>query len=245
MQHEATARPQLSQRGNPAELAEWMDGPCSYEDFRACLVDLAQVNCITAGYRPTLRWLDQVVRAHGSQRPLHIVDVGCGGGDTLARIAAWAKKRGVAVKLTGIDLNPYAVRAAQELTPSDIEVQWVAGDAYAFVPSAPIDIVLNSLVMHHLTEPEILRFLAWMESIARLGWFINDLERTRLNFHGFQLLARLYGWHRFVQHDGPVSFRRSFVKSDWRRLCVEAGITLSQVSIVSRFPGRLCVGRIK
>ena len=42
-----------------AHLSEWMDEPCRYEDFRACLVSLRQSNRLTFNYRPTMQWLDQ------------------------------------------------------------------------------------------------------------------------------------------------------------------------------------------
>ena len=234
----------FTDRTAPEDLLEWMDEPCSYEDFRECLVDLAQVNRLTLSYRPTLRFLDHLIKVQPSSKPLHIVDVGCGGGDMLRHIAAWASHRRVSVMLTGIDLNPYAARAARELSPKDGTIEWVTGDAFSYEPPDGIDVVLSSLFTHHLPEPEIVHFLAWMESIARRGWFINDLCRERTPFRLFTVLAKVMRWHRFVQHDGPVSFRRSFREDDWQRMIVAAGIDLATVQIERCFPGRLCVGRL-
>jgi SAM-dependent methyltransferase len=241
----ASPRLDFSHRANPALLPEWMDEPCTYEDFRGCLVDLAQVNRLTLAYRPTLQFLDRVIEAGRPEQPLHIVDVGCGGGDMLRAVERWAAQRAVPVRLTGIDLNPFATRAALEFTPADAAIQWVTGDAFSYAPPQSIDIVLNSLFAHHLEEPEIVRFVSWMESAARRGWLINDLCREPLPFHLFGALARLARWHRFVQHDGPVSFRRSFREQDWRRMLQAARIGLDSVRIARWFPARLCVERIK
>jgi len=233
----------LTHRAQPNELPEWMDEPCSYEDFRACLVDLAKVNRITLAHRPTLQWLGRLIAAPGRSKPLHIVDVGCGGGDMLRAIARWAKRRGIQVSLTGIDLNPYAARAAQEMSSEGI--QWITGDAYSYVPPEGIDVILSSLFTHHLSDPDVERFIAWMENTARCGWFINDLHRMRIYIHIFQVLSKTAGWHRFVQHDGPISIRRSFRTEDWQALCKAAGVALDTLQISKRIPGRLCVGRIK
>ena len=113
----SSAEIDFSRRVFPRELPELMDGDCSYEDFRGCLRSLEQVNRWLLGYRPTLAWLQRLPGE--THQPLHIVDVGSGGGDLLRQIARWARRRGIAVQLTGIDLNPYATRAAAESTPKE------------------------------------------------------------------------------------------------------------------------------
>jgi len=163
----------------------------------------------------------------------------------LRAVATWAKRKGVPVLLTGIDLNPFAARAAREFTPETDGIQWITGDIYSYTPEIGVDVVLSSLFTHHLGTPEVVSFVEWMESSARCGWFINDLHRMRIWVQLFGALAGLMRWHRFVQHDGPVSIRRSFRKEDWRRVCSEARISQSAVDIEMRLPGRLCVGRIK
>jgi SAM-dependent methyltransferase len=232
----------FSRRASPAELPEWMDEPCSYEDFRQCLVDLGQVNRLTLSYRPTLAFLERLVAAAPGET-LRIVDVGCGGGDMLRAVERWAKGRGVEVALTGIDLNPHAARAAREFVPADSVITWMTGDAFAY--THPVDAVLSSLFTHHLEEAEIVHFLGWSEAVARRGWFVNDLCRESVPYKLFGLLAKVMRWHRFVQHDGPVSFRRSFREDDWARMVSEAGVDTSAVRLTRWTPGRLCVERLK
>jgi hypothetical protein len=219
-----------------------MDEPCTYEDFRQCLSDLGQVNRLTLSYRPTLAFLDAVAAAKPGQA-LRIVDVGSGAGDMLRRVERWAVRRGIRVTLTGIDLNPYAARVALEVMPASSAIQWITGDA--FIYAEPVDVVLSSLFTHHLDEHEIVRFLGWSESVARFGWFVNDLCREVVPYRLFGLLAKAMRWHRFVQHDGPVSFRRSFREDDWERMLCEARIPVADVRLARWTPGRLCVERLK
>ena len=105
--------------------------------------------------------------------------------------------------------------------------------------------VLSSLFTHHLEEREIVRFLAWSEAVARRGWFVNDLCREETPYKLFGWMAKAMRWHRFVQHDGPVSFRRSFREEDWKRMLSEAGIAVAGVKLARWTPGRLCVERQK
>lgn len=233
-------RPDFSHR---AQISEWMDEPCSYEEFRDCLRDLEKVNRVVRAYPPTLEWLEQFAAPGGV--PLHIVDVGCGGGDMLRRFERWSRGHGVAVKLTGIDLNPYAARAAREFTEANSEIEWITGNAFSYQPATPIAIVISSLFTHHLPDEEIVRFLAWMERVAQRGWFINDLHREKVPYYGFKALAWLMRWHRFVRHDGPVSIRRSFRRADWEQYCATAGLDAGAVRIEEVKPARLCVSRVK
>jgi SAM-dependent methyltransferase len=230
--------------GRRAELAELMDGPCSREVLEACLRDLARVNRWFLGYRPVLDWLE-TVRGKTRGAPLRILDVGCGYGDSLRRIENWARERGVEVELTGIDVNPDAIAIASQASPPDSAIRWAAADVFEYRTASQVDVVVSSLFTHHLRDEELLRFIAWMEERAELGWFINDLSRAKIPYYLFRWFARAARLHPFVQHDGPVSFLRAFVEEDWLRLCETAGLARDQFEIVAYTPARLCVSRRK
>jgi SAM-dependent methyltransferase len=228
------------------ELIEMMDEPCGREQLRGCLRDLALTNRLTLAYRPLLHWLDSLeITQPRHASPLHILDVGCGYGDSLRRIERWAKRHGIAVVLTGLDLNPDATVIAAEASPAESAIEWINADVFAYTPRQPIDLVVSSLFTHHLAADDIVRFLQWMERHARIGWFINDLSRAPIPYHFFRIFSKLARLHPFVQHDGPVSIARAFRPAEWRDLCVAAGLDLQEVQIQSFKPARLCVARRK
>jgi SAM-dependent methyltransferase len=227
---------------------EWMDTETvPYEDFRACLVDLSSVNRLSFGYRPTLRFLDRLRREGRlpAGRPLAIVDAGSGYGDTLRAVARWGAANGVALRLTGVDLNPWSTRAATEASPG-LDISFVTDDVFAYATRSgePPDVVLSALFTHHLSDRQVVDFLRWMESTARIGWFVNDLHRHALSYFGFSAIATLARWHRFVRHDGPVSIARGFVRADWDRLLGAAGLS-GAATVRWWTPFRLCVERVK
>ena len=227
-----------------AELTELMDEPCSREVLRSCLRDLARVNRWFLGYRPVLRWLEGISRGRRNE-PLRILDVGCGYGDGLRRVERWARKRRISVELTGLDLNADTIAIAREATPQDSTIRWVPGNVFGYAPPNSPHLVVSSLFTHHLGEQDVVRFLQWMENCAEVGWFINDLSRAPIPYHLFLWFSKAVRLHPFVQHDGPVSFRRAFVEDDWRRLCTAAGLKPNQFAILGYKPARLCVSRRK
>lgn len=227
-------------------LPERMDSETiPYEDFRRCLAHLSIVNRLTLAYRPTLAWLDKAVAGWSGVEPLAIVDVGAGYGDMLRVVARWARRRGIAVTLTGVDLNPWSARAGQAATPPDMAIDYVTADLFEYRPARAPDIVLSSLFAHHLPDEALVRFLRWMHDTARRGWFINDLRRAPVAYALFGAGTAIGGWHRFIRHDGLLSIRRAFVEEDWRRLLAAAGIAGEEAEVRRYFPWRLCVGALR
>jgi SAM-dependent methyltransferase len=248
-----------------ADIQELMDGPCSYEELRACLRDLAIVNRLTLAHRPTMLWLKEMLsptsRPSGAWtrhpdssstsqdrdagRSIKLVDVGCGYGDLLRKVERWAGERGVRMELIGVDVNANAVRAAREATPAASRIQWVVGDACTCAEAQGADIATVSTVTHHLSEEEIVRLLQWMEQTTRLGWIVTDLHRRPVPYRIFSVAARGPWWHSFIRPDGLKSIRRSFVEEDWQRICAAAGLGFGEVEIRAHRPARLVVSRKK
>jgi SAM-dependent methyltransferase len=235
--------PDFTQR---AHLTELMDAPCSRDVLRGCLRDIARTNSWTLGYRPVMHWLNAVTAAFPA-RPevLRILDVGSGYGDGLRRIEQWARARRIAVELVGLDLNPDATAIASQVTTPSSRIHWITGNILTYSPPKPPHLVLSSLFTHHLTEAELVQFLKWMEAHTLQAWFINDLSRAAIPYHLFRAFSKLMRLHRFVQHDGPISVARSFIPSDWQRLCAAAGLKPGDYAIQPFKPGRLCVARSK
>lgn len=220
--------------------AEWMDDITVPDaEYAACLSDLGQVNRLLGAYGPTLLFLSRVVRGLPKDRPIRILDVGAGHGDMLRRIWRWGCRRGLVLELEGLDLSPQGTAAARAATPPEARIRWRTGDVFALDPAERWDVVVSGLMTHHLDDAQIIRFLRWMDGAADLGWFVNDLHRHALAYHGFRALAALAGWHRFVRHDGAVSVARAFRPDEWRDLLRRAGVA-GEVRWHPMF--RLCVG---
>jgi 2-polyprenyl-3-methyl-5-hydroxy-6-metoxy-1,4-benzoquinol methylase len=227
----------LTERSQASEL---MDDPAlGAETFHAVLADLARVNRVTLAHRPTLTFLR---RAVGKRTRFRLLDVGFGDGDMLRAIAAWARRRGIVAELTGIDLNPRSLAAAEAKPSPGAPIRYLSGD-YAGLAGGGFDCVISSLVAHHMSKAQLIAFMHFMEAEAAAGWFVNDLHRHGFAYTAWPLLASTMGWHPIVRTDGHTSIARSFRPADWHALLAEAGIRDARVR--RRFPFRLCVERFR
>lgn len=212
--------------------AEHMDTECrDYADYRRCLRDLGRVNTVTMTHRPMLAWL---ARQTAGAADFSVLDVACGYGDGLRRI----RRRFPHARLTGIDLNPWAIRAARDATEADADIAFIEADVFTYRPDPAPDFIISAQFTHHLDDAGIVRFIAWMQATARRGWFIGDLHRHAFPYYGFGLLALAAGWHRFVRQDGRISIARAFTRADWRGLLDQTAL---QAEISWHVPFRLCV----
>ena len=228
----------------PIEREEEMDAAeLPPERYARVLTDLSCINGLTMAPRPTLGFLDRVRTRGVGDRPWRILDVGFGAGDMLARIANWGEKRKIALDLVGVDLNrkSEAVAAVRLGTRARL----ITGD-YRALAEQGWDIILSSLVTHHMTAGQRTEFLRFMEGEAARGWLVNDLHRQRLPFAGYPLLATLAWVDPIVRRDGQLSVGRSFRRAEWQAMLAEAlPETADACRIFRSFPYRLCVERIR
>jgi 2-polyprenyl-3-methyl-5-hydroxy-6-metoxy-1,4-benzoquinol methylase len=208
-----------------------------------CLADLSAVNTVTLARPPTLNFLRRVVRTLPAGAELSVLDVGYGHGDMLRRIARWGRRRGLRLRLEGVALSPACAASARAATPAHLAITYRTGDVFD-EQLGSTDVVISSLLSHHLLDDQVVRFLRWMEHTARRGWFVNDLHRHPVAYYGFAALSRAAAWHEIVQHDGKISVMRSFRRAEWERLLRQAGL-YGAARVRWHVPFRLCVSRVR
>ncbi len=220
----------LSVRSQREEQMDADDLPA--DTYAAVVADLAKANRLTLASRPTLSF----IRRATQRKPFRLLDVGFGQGDMLRTIAG----RFPEAELVGVDLNPRSAPAAQAVTPGHLGIRYVTGD-YGDLAGERWDLIVSSLVAHHMTHGQLVAFLRFMDGHAQMGWLINDLHRHSLPHRGFPILARLMRWHRMVREDGTLSIARSYRPAEWLPILAEAGVS---ARVYRAFPFRLCVERI-
>ena len=216
--------------------------------YAKVLADLSRINGLTLARRPTMGFLDRIRARGGEPRgadaaPWRILDVGFGAGDMLAAIGRWGARRGIALDLAGVDLNPKSASVATARLGD--RARLITGD-YRDLAGQGWDIIVSSLVSHHMTGEQRRDFLRFMEAECARGWLVNDLHRQRLPFAGYPLLASLALVDPIVRRDGQLSVGRSFRRAEWQAMLADAlpGIT-GECRIFRSFPYRLCVERIR
>ncbi len=224
--------------------SEILDSRIESGELAKILCDLARFNRAMMGHWLVLGWLSRLVGVLPPDRPLTLLDIGCGYGDLLRAVRRWARKRGRPMKLIGIDLNPQVIDIARTVTDASDVIEYHAADIFNFKPVGMIDFVTTSLVAHHLSDDMIVRLLRWMEGNARRGWVIYDLQRSVVPFYFIALAGLLMRLHAVVTHDGRISVARSLTRDEWEKAIAQAGIASNAVDL-RWFMFRFTIERLK
>jgi SAM-dependent methyltransferase len=234
--------PDFSRR---SDEAEWLDRPdLDGAALAPVLRDLARFNRAMLGHWPILRWLGRATAASSPGESLRLIDAGCGYGDLLRAIRRWAERRRLPLALCGLDVNPETIRIARAATEAQDRIEFAVADVLRYRPAAPVDLILCSLLAHHLSDEAIVDLLRWMDGTARRGWLVCDLERHPVPYHVIGLAGRLTPLHPTVIHDGQISVARALTRQEWIGRLAAAGIPGGRVTM-RRFWFRHLIGCLR
>lgn len=216
----------FKQRSSKKELLDRDDIP--FDDIRRNMQELNVINQRLGGHAITISGLKAVIQKQlYFNHTLHVMEIGCGGGDNLRAIRKWALHMKLPVQLTGVDINGECVEFARQQHKG---ISFIQADYRDAQPEQPADIIFSSLFCHHFSNEELVFMLQWMRSNSRMGFFINDLHRHPLAYYSIRLLTRLFSRSYLVKNDAPLSVQRGFTKKEWVTLLQAAGITHYRIS---------------
>ena len=190
------------------------DFEMSGEILNKTLDYLARINKWLGGNRVTMTGLKRLLKNSPPNREISIIDLGCGNGDMLRKIAQWGRKKGFTFKLLGIDANQATIDYAKALSAPYPEISYqkqdVLSDAF---PGRPYDIALCTLFLHHFEDEMALNLIDKILKNANIGLIINDLHRHPLAYYLFSLLAPVIRNEMAIK-DGLTSILKSFKRED-------------------------------
>jgi len=192
------------------------------------LADVALANTLFGGTRAVIRELRRVLPRLPDGATL--LDVGTGVGDIPARASAAAARRGVRLTTIGVDAAPELAAESRGRTAAS-----VCGDARALpFPTASIDVVTCSQVLHHFEDADARLVLREMDRVARVRAIVSDLRRSWLAAAGIWLASYPLGFHPVSRHDGVVSVMRGFTADE---LAAIVGGAVGRAPEVRRYLG--------
>lgn len=187
-----------------------IDGPI----LNDALDKLATINKLLGGNIVTLNGLKFLLKNQSKDKPLTIIDLGCGGGDILREIAEYGKKEAYNFQLIGVDANKNTTDYASKLSTTYKNIKFVHTDVFSEEFKAmEFDIVIMTLFLHHFKEDDLLELLNHLLKNTKIGIVVNDLHRHWLAYFLFKLIT-IPVKNKMIIDDGLTSVLRGFKRKE-------------------------------
>ncbi|SMP53206.1 Methyltransferase domain-containing protein [Neorhodopirellula lusitana] len=198
---------------------ELMDDPAlSPERHRSALAGLRRLNWISGVAAAMMRPLKRYSLAN-PKRPLKILDVASGSGDLPIAWLKYAKRRGIPLAVTALDVSEVALQtASQSASAAGVELGTIRRDCLRDGLPGGFDIVTCSLFMHHLDPPEVTRLIQEMWRASERAVVICDLDRSRTTLALVAASARLVTRSDVVHFDASASVRGAYTRAEFTDL---------------------------
>ncbi len=209
------------------------------EPLHKALKSLGWINKWFGNHRSTIK---AILNVYKEQKPLKIIDLGCGGGDLILAIAKVLRKKKVNFSIIGIDGNNSSLKYAGEKCAGFEEITFQQADIlHPSFTSAPCDVLITSHFIYHFPEPELIGFINNKLTNVSTAFICSELERSRLALFLFKLTGFLLPVSKLAKQDGELAIKRSFTKKEWLSILMQTNIVNFRLTRVPLFRIQLIV----
>lgn len=220
--------PDLKERHRQPEL---MDDPqLDQRLHQQALSGLSRINWVTRTHRLFWHPIETYCRQN-NLKSVSVLDLACGSGDLLIWLKTKAQSNGINLKITGCDLSPVALEAAQHRVEQEkLDAEFLQMDVLDGILPVDHDVAVCSLFLHHLHDNDVVRLLQRMAETARHLVVVQDLLRCRWGHMMCWVGTRLISRSPIVRVDGPLSVAAAFTLAEIQELVEQANLTDCQVT---------------
>ena len=223
----------LTQRSQEKELLDLGPDYYTYQEFVHCQKMLFRVSKLFGFFEDTVRLLKKIPNNST------VLDVGCGAGLFILHLS----RAFPLMTLVGTDISLSAITLAQQTLEEwqkqsfPMNVSFKLQDSPEIhLPANSMDVIMTTMVCHHLNDEALVGFMQRLLLGAKNAVIINDLHRHPIAEFLYAILSPILFQNRLITHDGLISIRRGFTRSEWKILLDKAKI--KNYTLKWRFPFR-------
>lgn len=209
----------LRNRSSEKEILDLGPGYYTLAEFKHCQKMLFRVNQLLGCFHGTVRLLKKLPGTTS------IMDIGCGAGLFILHLSRLFPD----MKFHGVDISTEAIAMAiDEKSKFSSDTQNVRFEQLLQpvlnYEENSIDVILATMVCHHMSDQEFVMFLKQAEHTARNKIIINDLHRHSIAYWFYYIFSPILFNDRLITHDGLISIRRGFTHKELKILLDQANI---------------------
>ncbi|WP_159092101.1 methyltransferase domain-containing protein [Aquimarina sp. Aq107] len=189
------------------------------------LISLKLINKLFGNHKQLAKsTLDYCIKNPNKKR-FRIVDIGCGGGDSIYNVFNKLNNNGIQGDFLGIDGNPQSVNHANSLYAKKDHIQFEIGDILdpAFlIPDC--DIIISSHFIYHFEDEELVNFIKRIQEKGIKHIIFSELKRSKTAYILFKYSSIFLPISKLAKQDGLIAIRRAFTINELENILNKSGV---------------------
>lgn len=203
--------------GRDPAAPEMMESPdCDPVRLRNTYRQFRYINAVLSRSRAVYRrWLRPAMTER-AEATWTLLDIGFGGGDIPLKLAEWAARDGLDLRITGIEIDERALEYVHGLICPDNLTFRLASTTELTAAGERYDFVVSNHLLHHLASEAFGATLAEAAALSRRLALMVDLQRSDLAWAVFGAATLPFFRDSYIREDGLASLRRSYTVAELR-----------------------------
>lgn len=179
------------------------------------LSSLQLVNSLLGNHRQLIKATLNYCSKIYDGKLLKIVDLGCGGGDTIYKIYKRLNKEGIKASVLGIDGNPQSIAYANSKYAHKGTITFQTADILNdsfIIPKC--DIIISSHFIYHFQDIELVDFIKKTQKKGIKHLIFSELKRSKTAYFLFKLSSFILPLSSMAKTDGLTAIKRAFTVTE-------------------------------
>ncbi|WP_271784058.1 methyltransferase domain-containing protein [Aquimarina algiphila] len=189
------------------------------------LRSLGVINRFLGNHQQLNKAVVHYTKTYPSTKKIHILDLGCGGGDCILKISKKLKKIGIAASFKGIDGNPESVAYALQNNPDPLSIDYSTADILSkkfIIPDC--DLLISSHFIYHFKNEDLIDFLKKIKSKKVKHVIFSELYRSKVAYYIFKRISSILPISDMAKKDGLIAIQRAFTVKELKEIIENSGI---------------------
>ncbi len=160
-----------------------------------------------------------------SNSTVHILDLGCGGGDLIISLFKLFQQKKISSKFTGIDGNQHSIAYASQQKKT-APINFITADILNSNFKVPkCDILISSHFIYHFKDSELISFINQLHHSSVKTIVLSELRRNIFSLYLFKYTRHLLPISKMAKKDGILALQRAFTIQELDHILQHCNVT--------------------
>ncbi|WP_299255886.1 methyltransferase domain-containing protein [uncultured Aquimarina sp.] len=166
-----------------------------------------------------------------NKKSFHILDIGCGGGDSIYNVSKKLSKKGIRGGFLGIDGNPQSIIYANSQYARYNHIQFKVDNILDHSFSIPdCDIIISSHFIYHFEDEELIKFIKRIKEKGIKHLIFSELKRSKTAYFLFKYSSYFLPISKLAKQDGLIAIQRAFTVNELENILDRSDVKKYTVS---------------